>query len=131
MTIMHRTILLGAALSLCACGTVDVTPTGTSASGGPSGGGGHGGAGATSSSAAGGGGTSSMSSASSSSSSSSSSGFTPGAHTEPPLVPPQGGPVIASPKLITITFANDPNRALAETFGDWVVTSSWLAAAKP
>jgi hypothetical protein len=47
-------------------------------------------------------------------------------HTPLPAVPNQGGPVLASPAVVTITFANDPNRALFEAYGRWIVGSSWL-----
>jgi hypothetical protein len=46
-----------------------------------------------------------------------------------PLVTAQGGPVLTTPKLVTITFSDDPNVASIEGFGDWVVGSSWLASA--
>jgi hypothetical protein len=47
----------------------------------------------------------------------------------PPLVPSQGGKVLAHPAIVTVTFQDDTNATLAESYGDWVVTSSWLAAA--
>src|SRR4051794_15933746 len=47
----------------------------------------------------------------------------------PPLITPQGGPVLAKPKLVTITFSDDPHAASIEQLGDWVVGSSWLASA--
>ena len=46
-----------------------------------------------------------------------------------PLVTAQGGRVLKRLKLVTVTFANDPDAALKESFGDWIVGSSWLAAA--
>jgi hypothetical protein len=48
----------------------------------------------------------------------------------PPSIPSQGGKVLAHPAIVTVTFADDPNAALAESYGDWVVGSAWLAAAK-
>jgi hypothetical protein len=47
----------------------------------------------------------------------------------PPLVPTQGGPVLAQLKVVTITFTNDPDATLKEGFGDWLVGSAWMAAA--
>src|SRR5689334_11023580 len=95
-------------------------------------GGGHG-VSASSSGTPGAGGTGVTSSSSSSSAGGGGSGgggFVPGKHAVPPLIPSQGGPVLAQPKLVTITFADDPNGPMDEAFGDWVMTSSWLAAAQ-
>ena len=53
-------------------------------------------------------------------------GGEPFAHLLLPQIPDNGGPRLASPKLVTITF---PGYALAdqvEAFGDWVVGSAWL-----
>jgi hypothetical protein len=49
------------------------------------------------------------------------------AHTPLPQVPTMGGPVLASPRLVTITFAGYPYTSTVEAFGDWVVGSSWLS----
>jgi hypothetical protein len=38
-----------------------------------------------------------------------------------------GGPIIRSPTVITITFADFPFRAEVESFGTYLVTSPWLA----
>jgi hypothetical protein len=35
--------------------------------------------------------------------------------------------VLAHVQLVTITFADDPERSTEESFGDWVVASDWLA----
>src|SRR4051794_13818477 len=49
-------------------------------------------------------------------------------HTPYPAVPDQGGPRLAHPQLITVTFANDPRAATFEAFAQWIVTSHWLGA---
>jgi hypothetical protein len=41
-------------------------------------------------------------------------------------VPTAGGPVLAHPKLITISIDGDATEPGVVAFGDWVVTSSWL-----
>ncbi len=46
-------------------------------------------------------------------------------------VPDNGGPVIAHPTLVTITFAGDSERSFAEALGSYLVTSPWLAAVGP
>jgi hypothetical protein len=46
-------------------------------------------------------------------------------------VPNSGGPVIAHPTLVTITFAGDAERSFAETLGAYLVTSPWLSAVGP
>jgi hypothetical protein len=43
-----------------------------------------------------------------------------------PLVPYQGGHVIAHLKLVTITFEGFPFQADVQAFGDWIVSSEWL-----
>lgn len=43
-----------------------------------------------------------------------------------PVIPDHGGPVIASPQLVTITWADDPHRAMEETLDGYLVTSPWL-----
>ncbi|HEY8088244.1 MAG TPA: hypothetical protein VIF09_10375 [Polyangiaceae bacterium] len=47
-----------------------------------------------------------------------------------PLIPDNGGPVLSSPLLVTITYANDVNRTFEEALGAFMPTSSWLGAAK-
>jgi hypothetical protein len=46
-------------------------------------------------------------------------------------VPDNGGPVLANPTLVTITFAGDAERSFAESLGAYVVTSPWLSAVGP
>lgn len=55
--------------------------------------------------------------------------FQPGAHVPMPQIPGRGGPVLGALKLITITFSDDANAAMEESFGDWSVKSPWLATA--
>jgi hypothetical protein len=43
-----------------------------------------------------------------------------------PTVPFNGGPVIAHPMLVTITFSDDPDRAYDEALGAFLVQSTWL-----
>jgi len=52
--------------------------------------------------------------------------FVPGKHTPIPPVPDQGGPVVASPQLFTITFDDDAQRENDEPYADWIVGSDWL-----
>ena len=54
------------------------------------------------------------------------SGGSIGEHEPMPVIPNQGGPVLATPQLVTITFAADPHSAADGAFGDFVVASSWL-----
>src|SRR5208282_5362572 len=70
------------------------------------------------------------SSGSSSSSSSSGSAFSVAAHSEA-NVPDNGGPVIAAPVLVSITYSDDSNRATEEAFDAFIVTSNWLATVGP
>ena len=49
------------------------------------------------------------------------------AHPTPPplpVIPNQGGPILASPEVITVTWAGDPLVAGLETFDAWWVTSA-------
>jgi hypothetical protein len=46
-------------------------------------------------------------------------------------IPNNGGPVLANPTLVTITFAGDPERSFAEGLGAYLVTSPWLSAVGP
>ncbi len=52
--------------------------------------------------------------------------FVPAAHTLL-QIPDNGGPVLAHPKLVTVTYADDPQRAFVEQLGAYLVTSPWLA----
>jgi hypothetical protein len=52
-------------------------------------------------------------------------------HTAYPQVPNLGGPVLAHPQLITVTFANDTRAPMLEAFAQWIVGSSWLATVGP
>jgi hypothetical protein len=45
-----------------------------------------------------------------------------------PNVTSNGGPVLGTPELVTITYADDANRANAEAIGAFLVQSQWLAA---
>ncbi len=49
-------------------------------------------------------------------------------HTPYPQVPDQGGPKLAHPQLVTVTFANDSRAADLEAFAQWIATSDWLTA---
>jgi hypothetical protein len=49
----------------------------------------------------------------------------------PILIPNNGGPVFASPTLVTITYADDPLRSFAEAIGAYLVQSPWLKAVGP
>ena len=48
-------------------------------------------------------------------------------HVKYPQVPYQGGPLLTHPQIVTITYANDSHRDEIESFGEFVVNSSWLA----
>jgi hypothetical protein len=54
------------------------------------------------------------------------SSFAPAPHPPLPQVPDQGGPILKSPHLVTITFAGFPLDPDVKAFGDFIVTSSWL-----
>jgi hypothetical protein len=43
-----------------------------------------------------------------------------------PAIPNQGGPVIAAPKLVTITFPGFAYETWVESFGAFIVQSTWL-----
>ncbi len=43
-------------------------------------------------------------------------------------VPNGGGPILAHPTLVTITYADDPQRPFAESLGAYLVQSPWLTA---
>ncbi len=52
--------------------------------------------------------------------------FEPGKHTPIPPVPNHGGPIVASPQLVTITYDDDAQREGDEPYADWIVGSDWL-----
>jgi hypothetical protein len=54
-------------------------------------------------------------------------GFVEAPHAAFPQIPANGGPVLAAPKLVTITFAGYSQDAAMKSFGDWIVGSSWLS----
>lgn len=54
--------------------------------------------------------------------------FPTAAHTPYPQLPDQGGPRLASPQLITVTFASDARAPMLEAFATWIVGSSWLTS---
>lgn len=54
-------------------------------------------------------------------------GFVEAPHAALPQVPDNGGPVVAAPKIVTITFAGYSEDATMKSFGDWIAGSSWLA----
>lgn len=54
-------------------------------------------------------------------------GFVEAPHAALPQLPNNGGPVVASPKLVTITFAGYANDATVKSFADWIAGSSWMA----
>jgi hypothetical protein len=49
-------------------------------------------------------------------------------HGAAPIVPDQGGPRMAHPELVVITYADDPYRSIEEAHASWLVTSSWLTS---
>jgi len=48
-----------------------------------------------------------------------------------PIIPDHGGPVMAHPLLVSVTYANDPQRAFVEQLDSYLVTSPWLAQVGP
>lgn len=54
--------------------------------------------------------------------------FVTATHAPLPQVPNQGGRTIAHPQVVTITWADDPQRAPIDDFVQWLVHSSWLPA---
>ena len=52
--------------------------------------------------------------------------FAQGPHAAFPQIPNQGGPRMAHPQIVPITFADDPNRATIESFSKWIVGSTWM-----
>jgi hypothetical protein len=45
-----------------------------------------------------------------------------------PTIPANGGPVFSHPLLVTVTYANDPERSFVEGLGAYLPTSPWLSA---
>jgi hypothetical protein len=41
-------------------------------------------------------------------------------------MPSSGGPVLAAPQLVTLTFGDDPDADEMQAFARWIVTSDWL-----
>jgi hypothetical protein len=57
-------------------------------------------------------------------------GFVAAAHTLP-IIPDEGGPELTHPLLVSVTYANDSQRAFVEQLGAYLVTSPWLTAVGP
>lgn len=53
--------------------------------------------------------------------------FVPVDHPPFEVLPNQGGPIIASPEIISVTWANDPIADALESFDDWLVASPFWA----
>jgi hypothetical protein len=53
--------------------------------------------------------------------------FQPAAHLPFPTVPNAGGPTMAAPELVTITYSDETHRTTLESFGAWIVKSQWLS----
>ncbi len=112
---MRTLALLSVASLSClalACGGVENQPTSssssTSSSSGQGGGGGAGGA------VTGGGG------------SGGAGGFETAPHQPFPTVSAFGGPVLAHPNIVTVTFAGYEHEAEVQAFDTWIATSDWL-----
>lgn len=52
----------------------------------------------------------------------------PGPHPAMPEMPSHGGAVLATPDLVTVTFASDALASFAETFDDFLVGTAWWPA---
>ena len=52
--------------------------------------------------------------------------FQSAAHAPFPQVPNQGGALLRHPRVVTITYADDPHRVDIDSFARWVTTSQWL-----
>lgn len=52
-------------------------------------------------------------------------GFAEAPHATP-IIPSQGGPVLAAPELVAITYADDSNRATEEAIAAFLPQSQWL-----
>ena len=55
-------------------------------------------------------------------------GYTPGFKADVGQIVQNGGPVVKSPKIVTVTWNADPNQAALEAFGDALGGSSYWAA---
>ena len=55
------------------------------------------------------------------------SGFQEAPHAPYPQIPNSGGPTVAAPKLVTITFSGYAYTSTSSSFADWIVTSHWLS----
>ncbi len=53
--------------------------------------------------------------------------YAPAPHIPVPPVGYNGGPVLESPQIVTVTYANDVNGLLDEQFDAWVVGSDWFS----
>jgi hypothetical protein len=53
--------------------------------------------------------------------------FEVASHPAFPQVTNKGGPILAAPDIVTITFAGYAYQSDVQAFGDWVATSDWLA----
>jgi hypothetical protein len=62
------------------------------------------------------------------SSSGSSGTFSTGPHASWPQVPTAGGPVLANPRVVTITYDGYDQRDAIDAWSAWIVQSSWLTA---
>jgi hypothetical protein len=54
----------------------------------------------------------------------------PAAHAPLPVVSFHGGTIIERPKVVTVTFDGEMNRALLDQFGDAITTTSWWDAVR-
>jgi hypothetical protein len=54
--------------------------------------------------------------------------FETAAHLPFPQATDAGGPVLAIPQLVTVTFPGDSAAAHAQAFGAWIAASDWIAA---
>lgn len=99
--------------------------TGGAASGGKGGGPGGGGAGTSGGPGAGGTASAGAGPAGSGGSGTAGSGFA-APHVPPPPMVNQGGPVVKTPHLVTVSFKGYGNEADLTSYGDWIVQSNWL-----
>lgn len=54
--------------------------------------------------------------------------FVPTPHPPYPVIPNQGGPIVAHPEIVTITWTGDPIAPELEAFDAWMVTSSFWSS---
>jgi hypothetical protein len=50
-------------------------------------------------------------------------------HTPFPTVPNQGGPILANPKIVTVSTRGHPYGSQLAAFGRWIVGTSWMTTA--